>query len=111
MVKGKVVLVLFPFDDLTSAKLRPAVCLTDPIGSHHHVVLAFITRLIKNYRNYLSGNAISDYFCLPAFQRPLHAVNTGVIIYSSRIVVPIHTSSRLIELHTLRSVLHDLPRR
>ncbi len=46
MVKGKVVLVLFPFDDLTSAKLRPAVCLTDPIGSHRHVVLAFITSQI-----------------------------------------------------------------
>ena len=46
MVKGKVVLVPFPFDDLTSAKLRPAVCLTDPIGSHRHVVLAFITSQI-----------------------------------------------------------------
>lgn len=46
MVKGKVVLVLFPFDDLTSAKLRPAVCLTGPIGSYRHVVLAFITSQI-----------------------------------------------------------------
>jgi len=43
MTKYKVVLVLFPFDDLTSAKVRPAVCLTDPIGAHRHVVLAFIT--------------------------------------------------------------------
>lgn len=41
--KGKVVLVPFPFDDLSSAKVRPAVCLTDPIGPHRHVVLAFIT--------------------------------------------------------------------
>src|SRR5215207_9622683 len=41
--KGKVVLVPFPFDDLSSTKVRPAVCLTDPLGLHRHVVLAFIT--------------------------------------------------------------------
>lgn len=43
MTKYKVVLVPFPFDDLSSSKVRPAVCLTDPIGPHRHVVLAFIT--------------------------------------------------------------------
>lgn len=46
MIKGKVVLVPFPFDNLSSAKLRPAVCLTNPIGLHRHVVLAFITSQI-----------------------------------------------------------------
>ena len=43
MTKHKVVLVPFPFDDLSSTKVRPAVCLTDSIGPHKHVVLAFIT--------------------------------------------------------------------
>ncbi len=43
MTKGKVVLVPFPFDDLSSSKVRPAICLTDPIGPHRHVVLAFVT--------------------------------------------------------------------
>ena len=43
MTKGKVVLVPFPFDDLSGAKARPAVCLTDPLGPHRHVILAFIT--------------------------------------------------------------------
>jgi mRNA interferase MazF len=43
MTKHKVVLVPFPFDDLSSTKVRPAVCLTDPIGVHRHVVLAFVT--------------------------------------------------------------------
>jgi mRNA interferase MazF len=43
MMKHKVVLVPFPFDDLSSSKVRPAVCMTDPIGTHRHVVLAFIT--------------------------------------------------------------------
>ena len=43
MIKGKVVLVPFPFDDFSSTKVRPAVCLTNPIGPHRHVVLAFIS--------------------------------------------------------------------
>jgi len=43
MIKGKIVLVPFPFDDLSSMKVRPAVCLTNPVGAHRHVVLAFIT--------------------------------------------------------------------
>jgi mRNA interferase MazF len=43
MTKGKVVLVPFPFDDLSTTKVRPAVCLTNPIGPHRHIVLAFIT--------------------------------------------------------------------
>lgn len=46
MTKHKVVLVPFPFDDLSSTKVRPAVCLTDLIGPHRHVVLAFITSRI-----------------------------------------------------------------
>lgn len=44
--KGKVVLVPFPFDDLSSTKVRPAVCLTNPLGAHRHVILAFITSRI-----------------------------------------------------------------
>lgn len=43
MMKGRVVLVPFPFDDLSSHKVRPAVCLTEPVGPHRHIVLAFIT--------------------------------------------------------------------
>ncbi len=46
MVRHKVVLVPFPFDDLSSSKVRPAVCLTEPIGPHRHVILAFITSRI-----------------------------------------------------------------
>ncbi|MFE1745503.1 type II toxin-antitoxin system PemK/MazF family toxin [Coleofasciculus sp. H7-2] len=48
MTKGKVVLVPFPFDDLSATKVRPAVCLTNPVGKHSHVVLAFITSLIPS---------------------------------------------------------------
>ncbi|NEQ31404.1 MAG: type II toxin-antitoxin system PemK/MazF family toxin [Leptolyngbya sp. SIO4C5] len=44
--KGKVVLVPFPFDNLSTTKVRPAVCLTDPIGTYKHVLLAFVTSRI-----------------------------------------------------------------
>ncbi len=44
--RGKIVLVPFPFDDLSAAKVRPAVCLTEPVGWHRHVILAFITSRI-----------------------------------------------------------------
>jgi len=37
MMRGKVVLVPFPFDDLSTTKVRPAVCLTDLIGTHDRV--------------------------------------------------------------------------
>lgn len=46
MMTGKIVLVPFPFDDLSSQKVRPAVCLTSPVGAHRHVILAFITSKI-----------------------------------------------------------------
>lgn len=40
--RHKIFLVPFPFDDLASTKVRPAVCLTEPLGPHRHVVLALI---------------------------------------------------------------------
>ena len=48
MIKSKIVLVPFPFDDLSGAKVRPAVCLTEPIGSNRHVVIAFITSALPD---------------------------------------------------------------
>ncbi|MBA9077712.1 MULTISPECIES: type II toxin-antitoxin system PemK/MazF family toxin [Rufibacter] len=43
MTKGKIILVPFPFDDFSGAKVRPAVCLTNEIGFYNHVVIAFIS--------------------------------------------------------------------
>lgn len=42
-MRYKVVLVPFPFDDFSSFKVRPAICLTEKIGKYNHVVIAFIT--------------------------------------------------------------------
>lgn len=47
-MRYSVVLVPFPFDDLTGSKVRPAVCLTDAIGVHRHVVLAFVTSVVPS---------------------------------------------------------------
>jgi PemK-like protein. len=46
-MKYKIVLVPFPFDDLSSQKVRPAVCLTGEILPYGHIVLAFITSKIS----------------------------------------------------------------
>ena len=43
MTRGKIVLVRFPFDDFSATKVRPALCLTNPVGQYRYVVLAFIT--------------------------------------------------------------------
>ena len=45
-MRYRVILVPFPFDDLTGSKVRPAVCLTDAVGAHRQVVLAFITSVV-----------------------------------------------------------------
>lgn len=45
-MKNKIVLVPFPFDDLSGAKVRPALCLTNSISTYDHVVISFITSQI-----------------------------------------------------------------
>lgn len=47
MVKGKIVLVSFPFDDFSKEKIRPVLCLTEFIGPHKHILVAFITSKVK----------------------------------------------------------------
>ena len=74
MTKFKVVLVPFPFDDLSSAKVRPAVCLTEPVGPHRHVVLAFITSSVPSQP--LSTDMIID-SASPSF------ASTGLRVSSS----------------------------
>lgn len=46
-MKYKIVLVPFPFDDLSAIKVRPAVCLTGEIQPYGHIVLAFITSKVS----------------------------------------------------------------
>ena len=45
-MKGKIVLIQFPLDDLSSSKVRPAYCLTNQIGGYQHIIFALITSRI-----------------------------------------------------------------
>lgn len=45
-MKGKIVLIQFPFDDLSDLKVRPAYCLTNAIGNYKHVIFSLITSRI-----------------------------------------------------------------
>jgi mRNA interferase MazF len=44
-MKGKIVLIQFPFDDLSSSKVRPAYCLTNKIGGYQ----TQINQLLRAY--------------------------------------------------------------
>lgn len=46
--KGKIVLVPFPFEDFSTRKVRPALCLSEPIGKFEHVIVAFISSKISD---------------------------------------------------------------
>lgn len=46
MIKNKIVLVPFPFDDFSDSKVRPALCLTSEIGKYSQVIIAFISSKI-----------------------------------------------------------------
>ncbi len=48
VTKNKIILIPFPFDDLQTTKVRPALCLSDPIDRYNHVILAFITSRIPD---------------------------------------------------------------
>ena len=45
-MQGIVALIQFPFDDLSSNKVRPAYCLTQEIGNYRHIIFALITSKI-----------------------------------------------------------------
>lgn len=47
-MKYKIVLINFPFDDFSRSKLRPALCLTNPIGRHNHIVFIPISSNLDN---------------------------------------------------------------
>ncbi len=48
MIKNSIVLVPFPFDDFSTTKVRPALCLTGKISKYDHVIIAFISSKIPD---------------------------------------------------------------
>ena len=47
-MKNSIVLVPFPFDDFSTLKVRPALCLTNEIGNYNHIIIAFISSKIND---------------------------------------------------------------
>jgi len=90
MAKGTVVLVPFPFDDLCATKVRPAVCLSAPVGTHRHVVLAFISSKVPT--QLIESDLVLD-------QGDTHFVSTGLKV------------SSVLRLHRLITVSESLIRR
>ncbi len=88
--RGKVVLLPFPFDDLSATKVRPAICLTDPIGPYEHVILAFITSRVPE--------VLLDTDVMLSTERPGYA-DTGLRLPS------------VLRLHRLMTVATSLIRR
>jgi len=86
-IRGKIVLVPFPFDDFTVQKVRPALCLTDPIGKFSHVVVAFISSKIPEF--------IED-FDLVIDQKNENWADTGLLVPS------------VLKLHKLVSIPQNL---
>lgn len=45
-MKHKIVLIEFPYDGLSNRKIRPAYCLTEPVGEYRYILFALITSKI-----------------------------------------------------------------
>ena len=74
IMKNKIVLVPFPFDDLTDSKVRPALCLTDTISNYDHIVISFITSQLPK------ANESTD---LPIFTTDMDFKQTGLKVDSA----------------------------
>lgn len=69
MIRHRVVLIPFPFDDLSGTKVRPAVCLTEPLGRHRHVVLAFITSQVPEKLHLVQRDRFLARESMPALRK------------------------------------------
>ncbi len=90
MIKHSIVLVPFPFDDLTSIKVRPALCLTSETTEHDHIIIAFISNRIPD------NPEDSD---LIIFKESKHWIGTGLAVDS------------VIRLHRLMTIPKNLVKR
>lgn len=53
-------MVLFPFDDFSATKVRPALCLTDSIGEFDHIVIGFISSKIPEVLEEIEISILND---------------------------------------------------
>ncbi len=99
-MRYKFVLLPFPFDDLAATKVRPALCLTNAVGPHRHVVVAFVTSRLDGPHDVDTDMVFSD--------SDLGFVLTGLRV-SSRLRV--HRLLTVAQSVLLRSLGHLPPER
>lgn len=100
-MKYKTVLVPFPFDDFSTTKVRPALCLTQNISSYNHLVICFITSQIDK------ANELTD---LPILAENPDFTTTGLKVNSAlrlHRLVTIPRSFVLRELDVLPTNYHE----
>jgi mRNA interferase MazF len=63
-MKFKIILINFPFDDLSQTKLRPALCLTDLLTKNYQVILSFISTQIQTCNqtsDFIINDSLTDF--------------------------------------------------
>jgi mRNA interferase MazF len=100
MLRFRLVLVPFPFDDLNGNKVRTCICLTEPTSAYKHVIVAFITSQIDK------ADELSDLHILDSdADFPSTGLHTSSAIRLHRVAtLPIHLFRR--QLGTLPSSYH-----
>jgi mRNA interferase MazF len=109
-MKFSIVLNPFPFDDFQSEKVRPALCLTQPISIYRHLVLAAIT---SNLHNALEESDLILRRSLPEFNQTglkkesvikLHRLITIRQIHIKRVIGELHPIYQTAVLNKLNSL-------
>ena len=101
-MKNKIVLISYPFDDQITFKVRPALCLTEPISDYKHIIMSFISSQIEK------SNEESDIVInISDREFSLTGLNTNSAIRLYRIAtIPINLIKR--ELGILPNIYHNI---
>ena len=108
-MKYKIVLVPFPFDDLSANKVRPALCVTEEIEPYGHIIISFITSRISKLRaTHLVLDINEPEFAVTGLQvsstvwvHRLATVTSSIIIRQLGELAPVHAREVDIRLRNL----------
>ena len=89
VARGKILLIDSSFDNFKKTKIRPVLCLTNPIGKHDHVIVSFIT---SNTEEVLSSEIIIHEESLSFI--PSGLKKSSKICLHKLITIPIDSSKR-----------------
>ena len=79
-MRYRVILVPFPFDDLTRSKVRPAVCLTEALGVHRHVVVTPLRSVMRGPTPVFTHRGLSphQFASMSGAHKPLKRAGTSL---------------------------------